>query len=221
MTVVTLVPIPSDAYHLPSFIMTRLHHVIETGFHNILDLLRTPPLDDLGNFLGYCDAWATVLLAHHEVEENIMFPILNTKLDFSEEEEQHKAMYDAVDKFATCVRAARVDNTKFDAALLIDILEGAKDVLLTHLHDEIEHLSDAHLRPVFSEVEIREMMESSRKYTLKHDDPFVMLPFLMGHTPPEYKSWPPLPWMVAKLILPWIIARRHRGWWKYAPCSMS
>ncbi|KAK9490797.1 hypothetical protein V1508DRAFT_451139 [Lipomyces doorenjongii] len=121
-----------------------------------------------------------VLLAHHDVEENIMFPILNTKLDFSEEEEQYKAMYDAVDKFATCVRAARVDNTKFDATLLIDILEGAKDVL-------------------------REMMESSRKYTLKHDDPFVMLPFLMGHTPPEYKSWPPLLWVVAKLILQWII----------------
>ncbi|KAK9357894.1 hypothetical protein V1504DRAFT_332486 [Lipomyces starkeyi] len=80
---VTLVPIPSDAYHVPSFIMTQLHHVIEPGFHNILDLLHTPPLDDLGRFLGYCDAWTTVLLAHHDVEENSMFPILNAKLDFS------------------------------------------------------------------------------------------------------------------------------------------
>ncbi|KAK9386347.1 hypothetical protein V1515DRAFT_628317 [Lipomyces mesembrius] len=113
----------------------------------------------------------------------------------------------------TYVRAARVDNTKLDAALLIEILEGAKEGLLTHLHDEIEHLSDSHC--------VLEMMDASRKYALKHGDPFVELPFTMGPTPPEYKIWPPRPWMVAKVILPWVIARRHRGWWKYAPYSMS
>ncbi|KAK9366117.1 hypothetical protein V1509DRAFT_307047 [Lipomyces kononenkoae] len=215
------VPIPTDVFQHPSFIMTRLHHVLETGFSNILDLLHNPPTDDLDNFLGYCDAWATSLLSHHDAEENTLFPILNTKLDFSQEQEQHKEMHDSIEKFSAYIRAARADNTKFDAKLLLQVLSDSKEVLLTHLHDEIEHLEATRLRAVFSETEIKKMTESMRKYSLAHQDPFVALPFIVGHTPPEYRSWPPLPWMVAKVILPQVIARRHSGWWKYATYSMS
>ncbi|KAK9234253.1 hypothetical protein V1525DRAFT_72747 [Lipomyces kononenkoae] len=214
---VARVPIPTNVFEHPSFIMSRLHNIIESGFLNILDLLRTPPTDDLSNFLGYCDAWATMLIGHHDAEENSLFPILNTKLDFSAEQEQHKKVFSSIEKFTTYVRAARADNTKFDASLLTEVLAGAKKVLLTHLHDEIEHLEASRLRAVFSETDIKKMTESMRKYSLAHQDPFVALPFIVGHTPPEYRSWPRLPWMVANVILPQIIARKHSGWWKYAP----
>ncbi|KAK9369048.1 hypothetical protein V1509DRAFT_620966 [Lipomyces kononenkoae] len=218
---VTRVPIPTDEFEVPSFYMARVHDVVETGLHNILKLLSIPPTDDLGNFLGYCDAWVTILIHHHETEEHMMFPFLNAKLDFSKEEEQHKQIFDQIEKFAISVRAAREDNSKFDAALLLQVLTVVKDLLLPHLHEEVEHLGASHLRGVFSESEVKDMVQDCHKYAMEHEDFYVSLPFIASHTSPEYKSWPPLPWMVAKMVLPWWIARKHSGWWKYAPYSMS
>jgi len=42
--------------------------VYKGGFDNILKLLENPPMDDLLNFAGYCEAWAISLQTHHDSE---------------------------------------------------------------------------------------------------------------------------------------------------------
>ncbi|KAK9241683.1 hypothetical protein V1506DRAFT_550029 [Lipomyces tetrasporus] len=218
MTVQKLL-LPTDPHELPQFVMRRLHFAFETAFYNILKNLEKPPQTDLSNFLGYCEAWCITLLGHHETEETITFPYLQQKLDFAEEVEQHKKIHDALDAFLEQIRLAKKDSAAFDPARMTQILKDAEDNLMAHLHQEIEDLAPDRLK-VFSGEELAEMMKVSEKYAMKHSSPVVILPLIRSHTPPEYKCFPPLPWAVEKLLLPFL-AMRHSGYWKYAPYSVA
>ncbi|KAK9321530.1 hypothetical protein V1517DRAFT_170889 [Lipomyces orientalis] len=210
--------LPTDPHELPQFVMQRLHFVFEAAFYSILKHLEQPPQTDLCNFLGYCEAWCTSLLAHHDTEEHIMFPYLQRKLDFAEEVEQHKKIHDALDAFVEQIRLAKKDSAAFDPARMMQILKDAEDNLMAHLHQEIDDLAPDRLK-VFSGEELDEMMKLSEKYAQKHTSPVVMLPLLRSHTPPEHRCFPPLPWPVEKLLLPFL-AMRHGGYWKYSPYSV-
>ncbi|KAK9368276.1 hypothetical protein V1509DRAFT_623592 [Lipomyces kononenkoae] len=212
------VPVPTNPHEQPQFIMCRLHHAFETGFNNILKLLEEPRSKDLNNFLGYCKVWCKVLLSHHKNEELNMFPYLQRKLDFAKELEQHRSMHILLELFLERIVLARKDPTKFDPKGLIHILKSAEDNLKAHLRQEIEDLAPERLK-VFTGKEIEELMSSLYKYVIKHDNPVLVLPFVRSHTPEEYKSWPPLPWVIEKLLLP-LLVLRHRGYWKYSPYSI-
>ncbi|KAK9316087.1 hypothetical protein V1522DRAFT_420719 [Lipomyces starkeyi] len=213
------VPIPTDPHEQPQFIMCRLHYAFETAFNNTLKLLEEPPCNDLHNFLGYCKAWCTTLISHHDNEERIMFPYLQRKLDFAKELEQHKNMHKSLTAFLEKVALARKDPATFDPKGMAQILKTTEDNLMTHLHQEIEDLAPERLK-VFTGEEIGEMMALVHKYVMRHENPVMTLPFVRSHTPPEYKSWPPLPWVIKKLLLP-LLVLRHSGYWKYSPHSMN
>ncbi|KAJ8099027.1 hypothetical protein POJ06DRAFT_282186 [Lipomyces tetrasporus] len=85
-------------------------------------------------------------------------------------------------------------------------------------HKELYEAIDAFLEniTVFTSEEIRDWSESQTKYYMNHPSFATGLSFLRSHTPPEHKSWPPLPWPVEKFLLP-LIAMRHSGYWKYLP----
>ncbi|KAK9385738.1 hypothetical protein V1515DRAFT_617060 [Lipomyces mesembrius] len=193
-----MVPIPTDPHEQPQFIMCRLHYAFETAFNNTLKLLEEPPCNDLNNFLGYCKAWCTTLISHHDNEERIMFPHLWL--------------------FLEKVALARKDPTAFDPKGMAQTLKTAEDDLMAHLHQEIEDLAPERLK-VFRGEKIGEMMSLIHKYVMRHENPVMTLPFVRSHTPPEYKSWPQLPWVIKKLLLP-LLVLRHSGYWKYSPYSM-
>ena len=45
---------------------------------------------------------------------------------------------------------------------------------------------------------------------------------MRAHTPPAYKSvWPPMPWVLRRVVVPYVLARRHAGYWKYAPYAVA
>jgi hypothetical protein len=51
------------------------------------------------------------------------------------------------------------------------------------------------------------------QYAQNHGDPYVIVPFIMSHVPPELKpTWPPVPWLVRKVLVPYMFARRHAGY---------
>ncbi|KAK9350189.1 hypothetical protein V1505DRAFT_72825 [Lipomyces doorenjongii] len=212
-------PIPTDPYVQTQFLMSRVHFAFETAFYNTLKLLEKPPYNDLNNFLGYCEAWCTTLIGHHDGEETVMFSYLQRKLDFADELAQHKKVHDACDVFLSKIALAKKDHHAFDPKGLIQILKDAEDNLMTNLRQEIEDLAPERLK-VFTSEEIGEMLTRAEKYAMKHSDPVIGLPFLRSHTPPEYKSFPPLPWVMERLLLP-LLAMRHSGYWKYSPYSVT
>ncbi|KAG5643504.1 hypothetical protein DXG03_000745 [Asterophora parasitica] len=159
---------PQDSYELLKYNMVHAHNTFKLGYKTILSHLESPPKNDLKNFLGYCEAWAVSIEAHHEsevsetrspapqtsntaVQEEIVFPFLNEKLDFSGEAKQHEAIHGNLDRI----------------------------LAFTHLDEEVEHISASNLRNAqFAERDILTMIGKLESHAKSHGDPFLLVPFM-------------------------------------------
>ncbi|KAI0033694.1 hypothetical protein K488DRAFT_77698 [Vararia minispora EC-137] len=214
---------PTDIYESIHWNMIQAHKTFERGYDVIASHLDSPPKDDLYNFLGYCDAWASSIEQHHDAEEATMFPVLRQKMDISLEEEQHTILHEFLLRFIEVTRRGQKDPPSFDAAVAKRMLEEAKENLFAHLEDEVNHLEADKLRAAgFEEEELRMMIRELVQYSKTHGNKYIILPYMRCHTPPEYKaSYPGLPWFVSNVITPWFLAPWYSGYWKYAPYSIS
>jgi hypothetical protein len=97
-----------------------------------------------------------------------------------------------------------------------------------HLDEEVEDLAPEKLK-VFTAEELTQAGKDLMVYIRAHSDKYVTLPFMRwyvsdpfscvrlvhipaSHTPPELKEiWPPFPWIVKRLVVPWILAPRNSG----------
>lgn len=83
------------------------------------------------------------------VQEASVFPILNKRVDFSHEQEQHEEIHGFLDSFLAEIRNAQGDTSKFNAAELKRLMQSSKDamvslavtVLLVFLHKYRIYLS--------------------------------------------------------------------------------
>jgi hypothetical protein len=50
------------------YALTAAHETFKRGCDNIIAKLDDPPMDDLPNFLGYCQAWGETIESHHRSE---------------------------------------------------------------------------------------------------------------------------------------------------------
>ncbi|KAF8574056.1 hypothetical protein K439DRAFT_1420908 [Ramaria rubella] len=217
MTSIAYVDTPNDPYEVPRFFMLLAHKSYQKGFESVLSHLDDPPLDDLKNFLGYCEACLLAISYHHHVEETVFFPFANQKLDFSHEMEQHKDIHAGLDRLIDTIQAAQTNHSLFDAAQMKKMMVGLRTPMYEHFDEEIAHLNPAELK-VFPTEEIVAIMEKVKTTAKGTGDPFKMVPFYLSHRPLEYsKTWPPMPWFVRKFVVPYVIAARHSGYWRYSP----
>ena len=56
--------------------------------------------------------------------------MLNTKMDFSHEKEQHVEVHKFLDEFLEHIHAAQADHSKFDAKKLKEMMEAASTVMV-------------------------------------------------------------------------------------------
>lgn len=128
--------------------MVHAHKTFKAGFDSILSHLADPPFHDLSNFLGYCEAWAQSIDGHHDSEgapnqsyqsshtdialrsEEVVFPFLNRKMDFSGEIGEHKVIHAALDEILAHITAAKADPSKFDAPKLKGMMEAFRTPLV-------------------------------------------------------------------------------------------
>ncbi|KAI0330633.1 hypothetical protein GY45DRAFT_725809 [Cubamyces sp. BRFM 1775] len=205
--------VPTDPYDYIQWNMKLAHRTFEEGYNVIVSKLDDPPMDDLRNFLGYCEAWTQSVIDHHDTEEATLFPALNAKMDFSHEKEQHAAVHTFLEDFLATVRTAQADTSKFDAVKLKSMLESSNDAIFSHFREEVEHLEPAKLKAAgFTPAECQQMTDDVNKYAKSHGDPFLAVPYMRSHTAPEYKDvWPPIPWILRKLVVPYVLAKKHSG----------
>ncbi|KAF8079200.1 hypothetical protein FPV67DRAFT_1467856 [Lyophyllum atratum] len=214
---------PTDPYELLAYNMINAHDTFKLGYDIILSHLESPPQADLQNFLGYCEAWALSIESHHASEEEVVFPFLNERMDFSGEAEQHGVIHESLGKILATILESKADSSKFDGAKLREAMVAFKDPLYTHLDEEVEHISASKLKEAqFPEQDIVAMIKKLESYAKSHGDPFLLVPFMRSHTPAAIKDvWPPMPWVLRKLVVPYMLAKRHSGYWKYSPYAMA
>ncbi|PSR83537.1 hypothetical protein PHLCEN_2v5691 [Hermanssonia centrifuga] len=201
---------PTDTYELLQFNMIRAHDTFKLGYEKIVTLLADPPQNDIKNFLGYCEAWALSVVDHHDSEELVVFPFLNQKMDFSREEEQHKVIHDTLEKLLAIIQSAKEKPAQFKPDEMRELMVNFKEPLVVHLDEEVEHISADKLREAqFQESEIKTMISQLEAHAKSSGNPFLQVPYMRSHTPPEYKdSWPPMPWFLRKVMIPYMLAKR-------------
>ncbi|KAJ7128679.1 hypothetical protein C8R44DRAFT_667061 [Mycena epipterygia] len=213
---------PTDPYERLQANMAHAHDTYRLGYATILRHLEEPPMDDLDNFLGYCRAWASSIVGHHDAEEAVLFPFLNQKLDFSDELAQHVAVAGGLTGIIAYIDAVRSDPAELDAGKLKEIRAMDRDSEFEHLAEEVEDLSADNLK-VFSTDELAGVERDMIGYFSWHSEKFITLPFMRSHTPPELKDvWPPtFTWPLKKVVIPYLLSGRHSGYWKYSPYPIS
>ncbi|KZW03313.1 hypothetical protein EXIGLDRAFT_246110 [Exidia glandulosa HHB12029] len=210
-----------DTYDKLKFLMVRVHDAFKLGYHNILQHLDTPPLDDLPNFIGYSTAWAQNIVDHHDTEEALLFPFLSKHLNMDGEIEQHKVMHAALDDFIAFLHDPRnVQPDTFDADAMRTKLVALKDPLFTHLDEEVSHIGRENVQ-VFDRAEVEDICVQLDKYAQAHGNPWTEVPYMLSHiAPPYHGTFPEMPWVVRKLMVP-VFAFRYRGYWKYSPYPVA
>ncbi|KAJ7204653.1 hypothetical protein GGX14DRAFT_645750 [Mycena pura] len=212
---------PADPYVALQYNMANTHDLYKLAYKTILPHLDKPPLDDLDNFLGYCRAWASSIVGHHDSEEAVLFPFLNKKLDFSHAIEQHVVVANGLNEIINYIDQSSAEHSTFDSAKLKNMMEALAGPLFEHLDEEVEDLAPEKLS-VFTADELTQGGKELMVYIRAHSDKYITLPFMRCHTPPELKEiWPPFPWIVKRLVVPWFLAPKHAGYWKYAPYAMQ
>jgi len=193
-----------------------LHAALKAGCQSIVDHLEKPPLDDLRNFLGYCEAWTMTVGHHLEVEENIIFPFLARELDLAEEFEAMERIQTLLTVIVQIIHSARAYRPCFNPIQLRDAVLDMKELLCEHLDDELACFSKENIM-FFDETEFKAMVRDSEKYAQSLGDASIRVPFLRSHTGTVFKATRPsnVPWLVRKTV-----SLRHLGYWKYAPYSV-
>jgi hemerythrin-like domain-containing protein len=207
---------PDDPHALLHWQMVNIHTAFKCGFDNMLKHLVSPPADskELHNLIGYCLSWSKSLHSHHDSEEAAVFPFLNTKLDFSREIEEHKVIHAKLEEMEAYLSeslTAKDPNTFFSAEKFRTMLTDLREPLFAHLDGEVSSIQPENLQ-VFGGKDLLDMDHRLEEYVKAHDDPFVVLPFLMGHvSPAQKKEWPPFPWVLKKVLIPYVFSWRYAG----------
>ncbi|KAI0032507.1 hypothetical protein K488DRAFT_49746, partial [Vararia minispora EC-137] len=196
------------------------HEGFKAAFENIEKHLENPPKGDMANFIGFCESFVAIIEHHHNTEEETLFPELNTKMDFHGEQEQHKAIHDFLHSFADILTKAKPNPQSLDIAAIKQLMAGAKQNLYTHLDQEVDHITGENIRAAgFTDKEVQDMLKRMDEFIMKGVVMSRDLPFICCVTKPQAngKAFPPLPWFIRKIVLPFMLVPIHSGWWKYGP----
>lgn len=209
---------PESVYEQFAWNMTVAHSVIKAGYESILKHLENPPSHDLNNFISYCLVWTKFVHGHHSVEDQYLFPIFTKHIDLTSEKEQHEHIHKGLDQVNAHLKEAQADNSKFDAGSLRQTMASFKDVLFAHLDEEIVDVGPDRLK-VYSETELKVIMEGLEAEAKKEGGLSDVLPFIMTHMDQGYRPhWPAgLPGFLRNFIIPYLAIPYHKSWWKYSP----
>jgi len=207
---------PLDIFTDAQLQLMYIHAALKAGCQSIIDHLETPPLHDLRNFFGYCEAWAMTVQHHLEVEDNIIFPFLSQEFDMSAETDELETIQSSLTVIIQIIHSARAYRPCFNPTQLRKSVASVQEILCQHLDDELARFDKENVA-LFEEAEVGAMMIDAEKYAQSLGDATIRVPFLRSHTSAVFKVARPstTPWLVRKTR-----SLRHLGYWKYSPYSV-
>ncbi|KAJ3344037.1 hypothetical protein HDU93_003200 [Gonapodya sp. JEL0774] len=116
---------------------------------------------------------------------------------------------------------ASVTYTSEAASKRAGYAEQIKVILFAHLAiEETQLFCELEVRRLFTAEEAQDVKKAGALHVqLASEDPFTSLPFFIYHLSAADRVWAvinDLPWIVAKVPLPYVFSRRWRGAWTFA-----
>ncbi|CAG8979485.1 hypothetical protein HYALB_00012085 [Hymenoscyphus albidus] len=163
----------------------------------------------------------TTIHAHHESEENHLFPALvkytkNPTL-MAGNLSQHATFHTGLETLHTY--STTTPPTSYSSTILRSIIDSFATELFTHLNDEIATLLA--LQQYESEG-LKGPWSENQKHANDTGTFDEMLPLALGCVDKGFEGgihkFPPVPWFVPYVVNYWF-ARKHRGAWRFNPCD--
>ncbi|KAF8287353.1 hypothetical protein DL93DRAFT_1221186 [Clavulina sp. PMI_390] len=222
-------PAPPSPYDAQAWIMSNVHGMMINGLKHIYVTGPTIQPKDYDDFVGYCLIWYSLIDSHHALEEAWYFPTLQPAIPLSLIEGEHAEFHDsleAIGKYLVeCLPGGTPwggykksvphdsPNHAFDAAklnLLIDVFVPA---FTPHFCAEIGYLEPAKLREKLTDDTWKALDKRIAEEVPKMPKAFFVYELL--HVRSKY--FPPAPWIIKAILIPWILYWPERRFWRFAP----
>ncbi|KAK0244174.1 hypothetical protein EDD85DRAFT_784647 [Armillaria nabsnona] len=146
------------------------------------------------------------LKEHHDMEEAIVFPVLEQKLDMHSNEEQHKGILPQMIEFNEYCTRVQTMQEKYDATKFRTLLRSFADGCAQHLRDEIPTITPDKMHQ-FNRATSDKLFADIKAY-IKKASLLTVFPFtITNHDYGQAPRWPPAPapivWMVRNVFGRW------------------
>ena len=180
---------------------------------------------DVADLLFLAGAWSAWVARHHRLEETRMFPgferVLGRPGCLAENVAQHRAFAGGLEDVARYARETGAG--EYDGARFRAIVDGFKDALRRHLHEEIGTLrampcGDDGGGAAAALMEVYRACEAEAATQPKT----VVPPLVMGscdRTFPGGGDWPAMP-AVGPYVINCVFSWKHAGAWRFLPTDM-
>ncbi|KAF8306971.1 hypothetical protein DL93DRAFT_2171922 [Clavulina sp. PMI_390] len=222
-------PRPNDPFVVQAWIMSNVHAFLLTSLRHIYVTAPVIKRSDAPDFIGYALCWVEQVNLHHHIEDNWSFPYLKAALPTGAIEAEHNALNPPLEAmqeyllnclpagtkwgaFKKTVPATSLGNP-FEADKLNSLIDAVATVLVPHFCNEIDYLDAAKLRSKVGHDELTAMFTMLMSELGKL--PKGVFVFENMHT--RSREFPPAPWFVTRILLPWVFYWQDRRWWRFAP----
>ncbi|KDQ15338.1 hypothetical protein BOTBODRAFT_145115 [Botryobasidium botryosum FD-172 SS1] len=216
-------PKPTDPIPMVLWEMSRTHLALMKNWIQIYkpefqQFHTSAPIDDTENYIGFALAWISIVYAHHQLEDEVQFPVWSKYVDMSANEAEHEKMLPPLREFEAYLKSVLAGDFTWDASKAEALAQEFFPPLAHHYVAELYTLTPEVLikggytpeesAATFAKVAMRgkEILDPARDVVplLLHND---------GAT-----DFPPVPWTITKeWKMPQELYDAHKGWWKYAP----
>ncbi|KAF8308874.1 hypothetical protein DL93DRAFT_2086357 [Clavulina sp. PMI_390] len=223
-------PSPSDPASRQAWIMSNAHGIILNMLKQVYVLGPTIKEADYDDFVKYGLMWCSLIQAHHD-EETWWFSYLSEVVQVETIEKEHALFHQPLDDMKnyliSCLPAGAewgIHGTKVASDSPNDTFEAAKlnaiiDILTTsfipHFCDEISYLDADKLRALVPEENFIAFEKRAQKEVGGHPAAFFVAVVMHTLNP----SFPPAPWPVVKILIPWVLYWQYRNLWRFAPAA--
>ncbi|PPQ66566.1 hypothetical protein CVT24_007130 [Panaeolus cyanescens] len=197
--------------------MSLIHNVFIRGLNSMWHNAPRVKSEHEASFVGYCLSWVWLMHDHHEGEETIIFPFLETKFPMQHNVDAHHEFLDGLNNFEAYMKRVQNKEEAYDGAKVRTLLDSFADVLVKHLQDEIETLTPDHMK----EYDVNELNAMLKVHTdhIQTLSWVTSLSFVLHHNDTRIApNWPPIPtpimWTIRNVAY-W----RHSDYWMFAPFS--
>ncbi|KAE9411440.1 hypothetical protein BT96DRAFT_870148 [Gymnopus androsaceus JB14] len=143
-----------------NMIMNSFHEGFKLEFNTLYELSDGSFNDrglSLGLYLQSAKRFNDHLTMHHTIEETYLFPILGQRMNqFSKSAEDaahiasHRGIHEGLDKLKALVSRFKVEPSSYSPTEMRACLDSFREVLFTHLDQEVEDLRGENLKKYFT-----------------------------------------------------------------------
>ncbi|RVX66704.1 hypothetical protein B0A52_09517 [Exophiala mesophila] len=217
----------NNTSHAANYVATQMalaHNGIIRGLNSISLQATQIPANDLitvRDFLTYCQCWCESMHHHHDAEEAVFFPVIESVSGvqglMQANVEQHRAFSPGFNRFHEYCRTC--SPTEYDGGTMTKLIQGFAQPLTGHLHDEIETLRAL---DQYDSKQVKQAYQQLEK-SLMATDNHRIAPLVFGTADRTFEggihNFPRVPFFVPYVIHYWY-GGRHRGAWRFNPCTI-